>query len=238
MVVVVALVVTFESSVWGNFHSAARSPTASTPKAAAPKTPKAAPAPRKRRPLTGDKAPAKRRGTVFLTFDDGPSQYTPAILNVLRATHSTATFFELGFQQAQYPAEAAQIRAQGSSIGNHTYSHLDLTRLAPAQIRAQIARGPRSGCVRPPYGATNPTVRHILTQQGLRLVLWTIDTRDWSRPGTARIVKAASGPAVQAGSIVLLHDGGGDRSQTVAALPQIIATLQHRGYVIRRISSC
>jgi|SoiMethySBSTD1v2_1073268.scaffolds.fasta_scaffold56790_8 peptidoglycan/xylan/chitin deacetylase (PgdA/CDA1 family) len=127
------------------------------------------------------------------------------------------------------------LHEQGSSIANHTYSHSNLRRLTAAKISAQIARGPRSSCVRPPYGATNPTVRHILTQQRLRQVLWTIDTRDWSRPGTARIVKAATGPTVQKGSIVLLQDGGGNRSQTVAALPQIIAALQHRGYVIRRI---
>ena len=186
----------------------------------------------------GGKAPARRGGTVYLTFDDGPSQYTPAILSILRASHSTATFFELGFRQAEHPEEAAQIRAEGSSIGNHTYNHPNLTKLTPGQIRWQIAHGPRSGCVRPPYGATNQTVRRILSQQGLHQVLWTIDTRDWSRPGIKRIIKAATGPNVRAGSIVLMHDGGGDRTQTVAALPQIITTLQHQGYVVRRLPGC
>jgi peptidoglycan-N-acetylglucosamine deacetylase len=186
----------------------------------------------------GDQPPAKRGGTVYLTFDDGPSQYTPAILNVLRATHSTATFFELGFRQAQHPTAAAQIRAEGSNIGNHTYNHPDLTKLRPQQIQWQLAHGPRSSCVRPPYGATNRTVERILSRQGLRQVLWTIDTRDWSRPGTKHIVKSATGPSVRAGSILLMHDGGGDRSETIAALPYIIATLQHRGYVVRRIPSC
>jgi peptidoglycan-N-acetylglucosamine deacetylase len=183
-------------------------------------------------------APARRGGTVYLTFDDGPSQYTPAILNILRATHSTATFFELGFRQTEHPEEAAQIRAEGSSIGNHTYNHPNLTKLKPGQIQWQIAHGPQARCVRPPYGATNQTVRRILSQQGLRQVLWTIDTRDWTRPGTERIIKAATGPNVRAGSIVLLHDGGGDRTQTIAALPQIIASLQHQGYVVRRIPGC
>jgi peptidoglycan/xylan/chitin deacetylase (PgdA/CDA1 family) len=186
----------------------------------------------------GDQPPAKRGGTVYLTFDDGPSQYTPAILSVLRATHSTATFFELGFRQAQHPAEAAQIRAEGSNIGNHTYNHPDLTQLRPRQIQWQIAHGPRSGCVRPPYGATNRTVERILSRQGLRQVLWTIDTRDWSRPGTKHIVKSATGPSVRAGSILLMHDGGGDRSETIAALPNIIATLNHQGYAVRRIPGC
>jgi peptidoglycan/xylan/chitin deacetylase (PgdA/CDA1 family) len=82
-------------------------------------------------------------------------------------------------------------------------------------------------------------VERILSREGLRQVLWTIDTRDWSRPGTKRIVQAATGPSVRAGSIILLHDGGGgDRSETVAALPHIIAALQHQGYTVRRIPGC
>ncbi len=182
--------------------------------------------------------PANPRGIVYLTFDDGPSPYTPAILDVLRATRSSATFFEVGFRQAKHPAAAAHVRAGGSNIGNHTYNHLNLTTLTPAEIRSQVARGPRSRCVRPPFGATNPRVQRILAQKGLRQVLWTADTLDWRRPGVTHIVRAATGPKVRAGSIVLMHDGGGDRSQTVAALPHIIATLHQRGYVVRRIPGC
>jgi peptidoglycan/xylan/chitin deacetylase (PgdA/CDA1 family) len=77
-----------------------------------------------------------------------------------------------------------------------------------------------------------------LSREGLRQVLWTIDTRDWSRPGTKRIVQAATGSSVRAGTIVLMHDGGGDRSETIAALPQIIAALQHQGSAVRRIPGC
>jgi peptidoglycan/xylan/chitin deacetylase (PgdA/CDA1 family) len=187
---------------------------------------------------SADRLAANHGGIVYLTFDDGPSQYTPAILNILRATHSTATFFELGFRQVEYPGAPAQVRAEGSTVGNHTYNHRDLTALTAGQIRWQLSHGPRGKCMRPPYGATNSAVRRIVAQQGLREVLWSIDTLDWSRPGTAKIVKAATGPTVRAGSTVLLHDGGGDRSQTVAALPKIIRTLQQRGYVIRRIPGC
>jgi peptidoglycan-N-acetylglucosamine deacetylase len=194
--------------------------------------------PRSKERFQPNMPPAKGSGIVYLTFDDGPSQYTPAILNILRATHSTATFFELGFRQAEHPAEAAQVRATGNNIGNHTYSHPDLTTLTTGEIRSEVARGPRSGCLRPPFGATDPTVRRILAQEGIREVLWTTDTKDWSRPGSKKIVKAATAPTVGAGSIVLMHDGGGDRSQTVAALPQIIAILQQRGYVVRRIPGC
>jgi peptidoglycan/xylan/chitin deacetylase (PgdA/CDA1 family) len=195
--------------------------------------------PQKSQSRPSAKHPAgKHGGIVYLTFDDGPSQYTPAILNILRATHSTATFFELGFRQAKYPATAARVRAEGSSIGNHTYNHPDLTALTPGQVRWQLTHGPRGRCMRPPFGATNPDVRRIVAQQGMREVLWTIDTMDWSRPGTAKIIKAATGPSVRGGSTVLLHDGGGDRSQTVAALPKIISALQQRGYVIRSIPGC
>ena len=240
------------------------SPTATAPSAAAPRRP----APQKPRSRPGkatkpqirqrsqfrpsDKAPDRSRTsqsrpsaqgsangrTVYLTFDDGPSQYTPAILRILRATNSTATFFELGFRQAEHPAAVAQVRAEGSSVGNHTYNHPDLTSLTPSEVRWQLTRGPHGRCMRPPYGATNPSVRRIVAQEGLREVLWSIDTLDWSRPGTTKIVKAATGPGVRGGSIVLMHDGGGDRSQTVAALPKIIRTLQQRGYVIRRIPGC
>jgi peptidoglycan-N-acetylglucosamine deacetylase len=205
---------------------------------ATPNSPGTSQASGKHRSGPSGEAPARRGGTVYLTFDDGPSQYTPAILNILSATHSTATFFELGFRQAEFPAEAARIRAQGSSVGNHTYNHPNLTTLTAGQIRWQIAHGPRSRCVRPPYGASNSTVRHIMSQQGLHQVLWTIDTRDWSRPGTKHIVEAATASAVRSGTIVLMHDGGGNRSQTVAALPQVIAALQQRGFVIRRIPGC
>jgi peptidoglycan-N-acetylglucosamine deacetylase len=217
-------------------HSSAKA--SRTPHPARPDNSPPAQASRKQGSRQGDVPPAKRRGTVYLTFDDGPSQYTPAILNVLRATHSTATFFELGFRQAQHPTEAAQIRAEGSNIGNHTYNHPDLTKLGPRQIQWQLAHGPRSSCVRPPYGATNRRVERILSRQGLREVLWTIDTRDWSRPGTKHIVRSATGPSVRAGSILLMHDGGGDRSETIAALPYIIAALQHQGYTVRRIPGC
>jgi peptidoglycan-N-acetylglucosamine deacetylase len=257
-----AVIVLFLVAVVTGEHAARISPLNASPPgvASAPRTTdssaarsssrEATPAPVPRAPRLGqsratdekfEPAPepnAKHRDAVYLTFDDGPSEYTTAILNILRSTGSTATFFEVGFRQAKRPAVTAQIKAQGSNIGNHTYSHPDLTALTPEQIRWEVARGPRSRCIRPPFGATNPRVHRIVTQQGLREVLWTTDTLDWNRPGTTQIVTRATGPAVQAGSIVLMHDGGGDRSQTVAALPKIISILQQRGYVIRRIPGC
>lgn len=222
----------------GQLRQSERGPTQAAPPPDGTKKSPSAPAPRDHQSGSDAQAPFKRGGVVYLTFDDGPGPYTSAILNILRATHSTATFFELGFRQAKYPAEPARIRAQGSNVGNHTYNHPNLTKLTQSQIQWQLAHGPHSHCVRPPYGATNATLQRILSQSGLRQVLWNVDTRDWSRPGVTHIVKTATGPQVRAGTIVLMHDGGGNRSQTVAALPQIITTLQHQGYVIRRIPGC
>ena len=177
------------------------------------------------------------RGTVYLTFDDGPSPHTAGVLRVLTARHATATFFQLGVQQRRFPAAADQVRRQGSRIGNHTYDHRDLTTLTAAGIRSELGRGPAAVCVRPPYGATNTLVRRIIAARHQRQVLWSIDTQDWSRPGTGTI-RARALAGVRAGSIVLLHDGGGDRSQTLAALPSILDELGARGYTVAALPYC
>jgi peptidoglycan/xylan/chitin deacetylase (PgdA/CDA1 family) len=184
-------------------------------------------------------APPASRGAVYLTFDDGPSQYTPPILRILARTGSTATFFQLGTNQAAYPTMARAVRAQGSAIGNHTYDHADLTTLTADQVRAELRRGPRgTKCARPPYGATNTKVRRLIERAGLQQIQWSNDTLDWSRPGKKAIYLRATSEHVVNGSIVLMHDGGGSREQTVQALPKIIAELHRRGYVIRRLPGC
>ena len=180
----------------------------------------------------------KYRGTVYLTFDDGPSIYTPAVLDILRRTNSTATFFQLGMRREQFPRAAARIRREGSNIGNHTYDHPNLTLLSPQGVRRQLQNGPRSRCARPPYGATSRTVRRAIRRLGAREVLWTADTLDWTQPGVARIVARATSAEVKAGSIILMHDGGGAREQTVAALPSIITSLQQRHLRVRRLPGC
>ena len=133
---------------------------------------------------------------------------------------------------------ARRVRAQGNAIGNHTYDHPDLTKLSPAKLTWELDHGPVARCVRPPYGATNAKVRAAIGARGARQVLWSVDTRDWTRPGAMAVFARASGPAVRNGSIVLMHDGGGDRSETVAALPAIIQALHYRGYVVRRLPGC
>lgn len=188
--------------------------------------------------LTTVAAPAQARGKVaYLTLDDGPSRHTPAVLKVLRKQGATATFFQLGSERRRYPRAAAAIRRQGSNIGNHTYGHRKLTSLSSAAVRREVRGGPPSRCVRPPYGATNARVRTVIASMGKRSVLWSADSRDWTRPGVDAIVRNSL-KGLHNGSIILMHDGGGDRSQTVRALPKLITALKKRGYAVRALPSC
>ena len=177
-------------------------------------------------------------GTVYLTFDDGPGVSTSAILTILSRTSSTATFFHLGVNEPGFPHADARIRAQGSTVASHSYDHPDLTTLTAAQLAWQVTHGPRATCFRPPYGATNKAVRKAIAHAGMREVLWSVDTLDWTRPGVATLAKTGRLKSITDGSIVLMHDAGGDRRQTVAALPTVIADLQARGYRVRALPSC
>ncbi|MER7073692.1 polysaccharide deacetylase family protein [Terrabacter sp. NPDC000476] len=176
-------------------------------------------------------------GTVYLTFDDGPhATWTPRMLAVLRKYGVHAVFFEVGENVSWYPSITRSLRSYGNLIGNHTWSHPDLTTLSTASVTSQLNRmesalGYRPRCVRPPYGATNSRIATIIANRGQRLILWTVDPRDWSRPGTTTIVSRVLA-AVRDGSRILMHDGGGDRSQSVAALDQLVPKLRARGYVI------
>lgn len=176
---------------------------------------------------------------VYLTFDDGPSPaYTPKVLATLARYGVRATFFEIGQNVAAHPSVTAQVARQGHSVQNHSWSHPDLRKLSAAALNAQVAdtdkairaqTGRTPSCLRPPYGAVNSTVRSKASALGKQVVLWSVDPADWSRPGTAAIRSRVLNN-VRSGSVILLHDGGGDRSQTVAALPEIISTLKARGY--------
>ena len=175
---------------------------------------------------------------VYLTFDDGPSPYTAQILTILRRYGVQATFFEIGRNVARYPYLTRRADLYGHSVQNHTWSHPNLRKVSWATfksqvqstdraIRAQVGYTPR--CLRPPYGATNSVVSKRAKAVGKKVILWSVDTRDWSRPGTSVIVRRVLAN-VRSGSVVLMHDGGGNRSQTVAALPTILKTLKARGY--------
>ncbi|HVK34942.1 MAG TPA: polysaccharide deacetylase family protein [Microlunatus sp.] len=186
------------------------------------------------------KGPLKKGpgGTVYLTFDDGPSPYTSSILSILDRTGSTATFFHLGVNEAGFPHADAAIRAQGSKVANHSYDHPDLTTRTAAQLKRQITHGPKAKCFRPPYGAADAAVRKAIAKAGLREVLWSVDTLDWTKPGVTTLAKTGRLKSIGNGTIVLMHDGGGDRTQTVVALPRVIADLHARGYQVRALPYC
>ena len=176
---------------------------------------------------------------VAITFDDGPNAtYTPQVLDILGRYGAQATFFELGQEVAARPQLSQRIVSEGHAVAGHTWSHVDLTRLPSSQWPHQIgdttaaiesATRQKVVCTRPPNGASNAGVVDRLRQYGQASVVWTADTHDFQRPGVSTIVnRALSG--LHNGSIILMHDGGGDRSQTVAALPSIIEGIRARGY--------
>lgn len=176
---------------------------------------------------------------IALTFDDGPDPiYTPQVLAALKGAGVTATFFMLGWEANTYPDIVRQVASAGNGIGNHTWNHVDLTTLSPAAVPDQVDRtthllaalsGRTVSCLRPPQGHLNAVVESELASRRLTTVLWDDDPRDWTRPGTATIVHRVLSEA-KPGAIVEMHDGGGDRSETVQALPVIIAALRAEGY--------
>ena len=188
-------------------------------------------------PVDIDAVPVAYIGTVYLTFDDGPHPtYTPQILAILRKYGVKAVFFEIGQNISYYPSVTRKLRYYGMKIGNHTWSHPNLTYLSTSSVNWQLNKmewtlGYRPRCVRPPYGATNSRIASIIAARGQRQILWNVDPRDWSRPGTWTIVNRVLAQ-VKPGSRILLHDGGGNRSQTVAALDILIPKLRARGYAI------
>lgn len=183
-----------------------------------------------------DTAPPKM---VALTFDDGPwPEQTEKIADLLAANAVPATFFVLGQQAKKYPSLLRRLVADGHVIANHTYSHPNLTRLGAANVREQIqttekivmrAAKRKTYWVRPPGGNTNESVNAIVKGLKMQPILWDLDSHDWTKPGTKAIIKSVVG-GITPGCIVLMHDGGGDRSQTIQALPYIIKTLRAKGY--------
>jgi peptidoglycan/xylan/chitin deacetylase (PgdA/CDA1 family) len=175
---------------------------------------------------------------IALTFDDGPGPYTPEILAVLQRDKAPGTFFEVGLEEHFFHPWTSEIVADGYPIGDHTFSHPQMSRLNKAQQRNQLlgdiraiqrygAAYPR--LFRPPYGMWNKTTLSLLHQYHMLMVLWSVDTSDYQQPGVQTIVNAAVHGA-KPGAIILLHDAGGNRAETVLALPKIIDALRQRGY--------
>jgi len=183
---------------------------------------------------------SRHRDDVALTFDDGPSADTPRILAVLERARVPATFFEIGANVEAHPGITAALARAGMEIGDHTEGHPPLARLGAAAQRAQLIAGARAIAAagapwpvlfRPPYGSFDPATLSVARSLGMLMVLWTVDTGDYARQGVARIEYTALSGA-RGGAIILLHDGGGDRAQTIAALPSIVAQLRRRRFHI------
>jgi peptidoglycan/xylan/chitin deacetylase (PgdA/CDA1 family)/spore germination protein YaaH/GT2 family glycosyltransferase len=195
---------------------------------------------------------------VALTFDDGPdATYTPQILDILKAQKVPGTFFIIGENALQHPLLLRRMVAEGHELGNHTYTHpnlaLDSARSTSIELNAtqrlvQAYTGRGMRLFRAPYfGDAEPTTADeldpamVAQQQGYTVVGLHADPDDWKRPGVDAIVQRAVAAVTGAtpersANIVLLHDGGGNRDQTVVALPQIIAQLRARGYTFVPVS--
>ncbi|HQF02371.1 MAG TPA: polysaccharide deacetylase family protein [Phycicoccus sp.] len=185
---------------------------------------------------------APEGGVIHLTFDDGPEPtWTPQVLALLAEFDARATFFVIGRQASAHPDLIAKERAAGHVVGNHTWSHPNLTQLSTADATRQITDTQRTlgsaTCVRPPYGAVNTAVNATAANLGLRVTLWDIDTRDWEKPGAAVIAERAISQAHN-GAVILMHDGGSERSQTLAAARTVLSTLKAKGWRFEPIPGC
>lgn len=175
---------------------------------------------------------------IALTFDDGPGPYTPRVLSVLERLHVPVTFFEVGVEETYFHASTAAIVARGYPIGDHTETHAPMSKLAVKDQQSQLLQdaaaigeygAPFPHMFRPPYGLWSLPTLGLLKKYRMLMILWSVETGDYLMPGTGVIVQRALAGA-RPGAIILMHDAGGDRSQTVAALPQIIRKLRARGY--------
>jgi peptidoglycan/xylan/chitin deacetylase (PgdA/CDA1 family) len=193
--------------------------------------------------------PATQSKNVALTFDDGPSpKWTPQVLDILKANHVHATFFMLGQNARAYPSLVRRVVAEGHTVGNHSYSHPNLTKLptksqatqidsASRYISAAVKGGFKVCFLRPPYGSYNSTTVSLARSRGMSTVTWSRDTRDWTTPlhrsvsFQSAIVRNATRPQSSHPDI-LMHDGspGNYRQNTVSSLQRVITYYKSRGY--------
>jgi peptidoglycan/xylan/chitin deacetylase (PgdA/CDA1 family) len=174
---------------------------------------------------------------VALTFDDGPGPYTLRLVAELNRLKVHATFFVIGNQEQYFSQGTVAEVDSGDVIGDHTETHPMMAQLSShdqynelfeqmAQVEVVGAKRPR--LFRPPYGSFDATTFSELHHLHLLMVLWSVDTADYTLPGTQAIVQRALAGA-KPGAIILMHDAGGDRSETIAALPAIVSGLRKRG---------
>jgi len=192
------------------------------------------------------------RPIIYFTFDDGPSKpYSQQILDLLARNRARGTFFVVGRQMRAYPGLVRAEAAAGHFVGNHSMHHKNLSRLEAHEFLAEVATtrdliletlgdvlvlDKGMHYLRPPYGALSPNALQYAARHGFTIALWDIDPMDWRRPPADVMTRDILRSAFP-GAIVLLHDGGGDRSHTIAALEVVLRELKARGYVFRSIGT-
>jgi peptidoglycan/xylan/chitin deacetylase (PgdA/CDA1 family) len=195
-------------------------------------------------PASSSAGPARTRypidaKVVALTFDDGPNpRWTPRILAVLKEYEVRGTFFILGQMINAHGGTAKKVRDAGMLLANHSEGHENMAKMTAAQVRRDLGdcqdniervTGVRPKYLRWPFGSSSVTSRRVAKEMGLTMVDWGLDSGDWEKPSVGSIVSRVTRNA-KPGTIILMHDGGGDRSHTVEALPAIIRALKAKGY--------
>lgn len=192
--------------------------------------------PRETTTTSGATTTTSRKGKlVALTFDDGPGPFTLQIAQVLASKNAPATFFLIGRQISTRQNIIRQLRTDGFELEDHTWNHANLKALSLPNLRFEMESTAKAiggvKYVRPPEGVYNQFVVATAHTLGLKLVLWNVDTLDWKDKNAAHILARVEAGA-RPGAIILMHDAGGDRSQTLAVLPQVIDWLRARGYTL------
>jgi peptidoglycan-N-acetylglucosamine deacetylase len=183
---------------------------------------------------------------VAITFDDGPNHvYTAQVLDIFREAKGKATFFMIGEQMDKYPEMVKKVVEQGHEIGNHTYTHAKLSQLSPAECVEEIERteklleelvGQKPLVFRPPYLDYNQETILVMKQKDYPMIgALNLEAQDWEMPGVDHIL-AKSRDCVKNGSILIFHDGYGDRSQTIEAVRTLVSELTSQGYQLVTVS--
>lgn len=182
-------------------------------------------------------SPRNQEKVIALTFDDGPWPETPKVLTILRQFNVKATFFILGQNLLLYPDIIKQVVQEGHGVGNHTWTH-SYPKMEPQKAKAEIENtsaklelmtGLKTRLFRPPGGILDNGVADYARSKNYAVIMWSIDTKDFQKP-TATVLANRVLNQARPGDIVLMHDGGGNRSETIASLKIIIPELQKRGY--------
>lgn len=189
---------------------------------------------------------ATKKRLLALTFDDGPDEtYTPQLLQVLAEYGAKATFYMIGSSIESYSSVAREVHSHGHEIGNHTYNHPHLTKIAPAERKEQLERtdalikeltGSSPATFRPPYIDFDGDVAAESAGMNYRMIgAVNMDASDWANPGVDHIVSKTMEQA-RDGGILIFHDGYGDRSQTVEAVRLLLIDLKRQGYQFVTVS--